>query len=131
MRDRIKRRCMRKILAVSYFFLSTFLFAQQEYHPILSMKERAGKIDELLKDRFTRVLPEIMRREEIDMWIIIAREYNEDPVIKTMLVQSGSGLQIHFELVTIIRSRQHFHPDPLNSIRSTLAHSLKHLVVGF
>ena len=26
-----------------------------------------------------------MKRTEIDMWIIIAREYNEDPVLRTML----------------------------------------------
>ena len=26
-----------------------------------------------------------MRREGIDMWVIISREYNEDPVLKTML----------------------------------------------
>jgi len=64
--------------------LSTVLIAQ-EYPTILSMEERANKIDELLKDRFRTVLPAIMERENIDMWIIIAREYNEDPVIKTML----------------------------------------------
>ena len=26
-----------------------------------------------------------MRREGLDMWVVISREYNEDPVIKTML----------------------------------------------
>ena len=42
-------------------------------------------MDSLLKIRFERVLPALMRREGIDMWIVIGREYNEDPVIKTML----------------------------------------------
>ena len=31
------------------------------------------------------VVPMLMRREGIDMWILIAREYNEDPVVETML----------------------------------------------
>lgn len=52
---------------------------------ILSMKERAKVIDEVLADRIKTVLPNIMQREGIDMWIIISREYNEDPVIETML----------------------------------------------
>jgi len=49
------------------------------------MRERAPVRDALLKDRFDTVLPEIMARNNLDMWIIIAREYNEDPVIRTML----------------------------------------------
>lgn len=49
------------------------------------MQERAEVIDRWLEERVKTVLPAIMRRAEIDMWIIIAREYNEDPVIKTLL----------------------------------------------
>ena len=52
---------------------------------ILPMRERAEVRNKLLKDRFTSVLPEIMKRNKLDMWVIIAREYNEDPVIRTML----------------------------------------------
>ena len=52
---------------------------------ILSMRDRAAVIDQLLEERFETVIPELMRREGFDMWIIAAREYNEDPVIRTML----------------------------------------------
>ncbi len=52
---------------------------------ILNMRDRAEVIDSWLEERFDTVLPTLMRREGIDMWVIIAREYNEDPVIKTML----------------------------------------------
>ena len=52
---------------------------------ILPMRERAEVRNKLLKDRFVSVLPQIMKRNNIDMWVIIAREYNEDPVIRTML----------------------------------------------
>ncbi len=52
---------------------------------ILPERERARFVDEVLEDRFTNLLPQLMRREGIDMWVIISREYNEDPVLKTML----------------------------------------------
>lgn len=52
---------------------------------ILPMKDRAEVIDRLLEDKIQNYLPEIMRREGLDMWLVVSREYNEDPVIKTML----------------------------------------------
>ena len=52
---------------------------------ILSMKERAAIRDAWLKQRLDKLIPQLMRREGIDMWILIAREYNEDPVLRTML----------------------------------------------
>jgi hypothetical protein len=52
---------------------------------ILPMRERAAVIDRWLTQRVQTVLPEIMRRSGIDMWVIISREYNEDPVIRTFL----------------------------------------------
>lgn len=52
---------------------------------ILPERDRARVVDELLEDRFTNLLPQLMRREGLDMWIIISREYNEDPVLRTML----------------------------------------------
>ncbi len=59
--------------------------AQNNYPEILSMKQRAEVIDDLLEDRIKTVLPDIMRRTGIDMWIVVSREYNEDPVIETLL----------------------------------------------
>ncbi len=76
------------------FLLSAFLiifcgitvYAQNPYVPqILPMRDRARVIDMLLAERVDTVLPKIMRRTGIDMWIIISREYNEDPVLKTFL----------------------------------------------
>jgi hypothetical protein len=49
------------------------------------MKERAATINQLLEDKIENYLPELMRREGIDMWVVISREYNEDPIIKTLL----------------------------------------------
>lgn len=52
---------------------------------ILPMRQRAEVMDRWLEKRLETVVPTLMRREGIDMWILIAREYNEDPVVKTML----------------------------------------------
>jgi len=52
---------------------------------IFSEKNRAEVVDEILQDRFENLLPDLMDRSGIDMWVIISREYNEDPVLKTML----------------------------------------------
>jgi Xaa-Pro aminopeptidase len=49
------------------------------------MKKRAEVIDNILEERIRDVLPGIMRSNDMDMWLIIMREYNEDPVIKTFL----------------------------------------------
>ena len=52
---------------------------------VLPMRERAEVVNQWLDQRLDDVVPMLMRREGIDMWIISAREYNEDPVIRTML----------------------------------------------
>jgi hypothetical protein len=66
---------------------------------ILSMKARSDIIDQTLSQRFETVLPHIMRRENIDMWVIMSREYNEDPVLKTMLPSTWISARRHTMLV--------------------------------
>lgn len=71
-----------------YLFLLVFLLSQTvlgQYDKILSERDRATLKDEILADRFNNLLPELMDKAGIDMWILIAREYNEDPVMRTML----------------------------------------------
>ena len=78
----LKQPLLRHFLSIA-FCLVTFLSFSQT--PILPERERARVVDEILEDRLNNLLPQLMRREGIDMWIIISREYNEDPVMKTML----------------------------------------------
>lgn len=76
---------MKKILlflTLSLIGSSTFA---QDYPHILPMKERAAVIDDLLKDKIQTVLPGLMEKTGIDMWVVVSREYNEDPVIETLL----------------------------------------------
>jgi len=63
------------------FLISINLFSQE----ILSEKNRAEVVNSILKDRLNNLLPDLMDESKIDMWILISREYNEDPVLKTML----------------------------------------------
>lgn len=52
---------------------------------ILVLKDQASVINKWLEIRLEKVLPEIMRRANLDMWLIICREYNEDPVFLTLV----------------------------------------------
>ncbi|MTV38767.1 M24 family metallopeptidase [Duganella radicis] len=52
---------------------------------VLSVRDQATVINELLVDRFDNLLPAAMEQTGIDMWVVVSREYNEDPVLKTML----------------------------------------------
>lgn len=70
---------------VCLWFLILVSVSATAADPILSMRDRAQLIDTMLNDRLENLLPKLMRREGIDMWILISREYNEDPVLKTML----------------------------------------------
>jgi len=71
---------MRTVLSIILFLSIQISFAQ-----IVSEKERAILKDELLEDRFQNLLPQLMDDANLDMWLLISREYNEDPVLKTML----------------------------------------------
>lgn len=73
------------ITSITVYFGLFITSAVAQYPQILSLKDQAALEDSILKERFVTVLPEIMQRTGIDMWLIISSEYNEDPVIKTML----------------------------------------------
>lgn len=73
---------MKKVqFVLGFVFLWTSLSAQH----ILPLKERAKLMEEIQQERFDVLLPELMEKNKVDMWVLITREYNEDPVIKTML----------------------------------------------
>ncbi len=71
---------LKKIFFSLLFFSSLQLSAQ-----VLSLREQARVVDELMGDRLNNLLPVLMEKNKVDMWVLISREYNEDPVLKTML----------------------------------------------
>jgi len=52
---------------------------------ILPLRERGEVVNRWLVKRLDTILPEIMRREGFDMWIVDNREYNEDPVFFSLM----------------------------------------------
>jgi Xaa-Pro aminopeptidase len=74
---------MKRFFLLAFFVLPISSFCQT--YSILTQKQQAQVIDDILEYRLKKVLPTLMRREKIDCWLIISREYNEDPVIETLL----------------------------------------------
>lgn len=73
---------MKKYIFYSLIFLCASITRAQV---VLTEREQSRIVDEIIQDRFDHLLPSLMERTGIDMWLIISREYNEDPVLKTML----------------------------------------------
>jgi Xaa-Pro aminopeptidase len=52
---------------------------------ILPERQRAEVFNQILEWRLDNILPEILRRENIDLWLVICFEYQEDPVYMTLV----------------------------------------------
>lgn len=66
-------------------FITTKTRVSDWERKIVSVKEQGEIKNRWLEKRINTILPDIMDREKIDMWIVVAREYNEDPVILSLL----------------------------------------------
>lgn len=55
------------------------------YPAVLSEREQARVIDGWLAERLDTVIPAILREQGVDMWVLVAREYFEEPVVASML----------------------------------------------
>lgn len=53
--------------------------------PILTARERAATENRILAARLDSIIPAIMREQGIDLWLLMAREYFEEPVVASML----------------------------------------------
>ncbi len=62
-------------------------FAMRLRDQILPLRSQADVRNSWLRQRLDGVIPELMEREGLDMWIVACREYNEDPVILSLLPQ--------------------------------------------
>ena len=73
------------IATTAYLFVSLSALAQSALPKILDLQARAQVEEEILEERIQTLLPDLMERSGIDLWLLISREYNEDPVLKTLL----------------------------------------------
>ncbi|HET9221486.1 MAG TPA: M24 family metallopeptidase [Roseiflexaceae bacterium] len=60
-------------------------FVATQRAQLLPLREQAELRNTWLRERLDTLIPELMAREGFDAWIVAAREYNEDPVIMTLL----------------------------------------------
>jgi Xaa-Pro aminopeptidase len=52
---------------------------------ILPVREQAKLENAILADRLDTIVPRLMRAQKVSMWLLVAREYFEEPVVATML----------------------------------------------
>jgi Xaa-Pro aminopeptidase len=57
----------------------------QTYRPFGTLREQAARQQRWLDERMTTVLPALMRKHKVDMWVMPMREYNEDPVFSSIV----------------------------------------------
>jgi Xaa-Pro aminopeptidase len=72
--------------SIIFLFLTGAATAAAGQTPaVLGLKDQAAVYDGWLAIRLEKVLPEIMRREKVDLWLVICQEYNEDPVYLSLV----------------------------------------------
>jgi len=59
--------------------------AQAPARPFGTLREQADLQQQWLEKRITTLLPPLMRKYGIDLWVIPMREYNEDPVFSSLV----------------------------------------------
>lgn len=81
----------RVLLAGVLIVIACAAFAQDQGRVITSVgnvlpeRQRPDAVNAILKDRLETLLPQLMRETGIDMWVVINREYAEDPVYLTLV----------------------------------------------
>ncbi len=50
-----------------------------------TVREQYALFDEILKERIHSLMPRLMKECGVEMWVVISREYNEDPLFKTLV----------------------------------------------
>ncbi len=71
-------------ITICIFVLATLAFSETS-EPLPPLRKQAEIQQEWLKHRLDRVLPAVMRKHHVEMWLVICREYNEDPVFFSMI----------------------------------------------
>ena len=59
--------------------------AQPGTPAVLTLRQQAAVYNGWLESRLNTILPELMRQEGLDMWLVICRENNEDPVFFSLV----------------------------------------------
>ncbi len=76
---------MRRLVTVGFLALGGTVAGQAQVRPFGTLKEQADLQQRWLEQRMETVLPPLMRRYAIDMWVVPMREYNEDPTFSSLV----------------------------------------------
>ena len=71
---------------------------------VKTLKEQMQVIDELFEDRLDTLIEPLMEECGLDMWIIPAKEYNEDPLLK-FLTPSGFPTARRLTILVFVKAR--------------------------
>ncbi len=66
---------MKKLLPILLIIAGFTSQSQNKIPAILPLRTQAEVVDKLFEEKVKLVLPDLMQREGIDMWLVMAREY--------------------------------------------------------
>jgi hypothetical protein len=84
------------VLLVCIMFSSLQLTAKSHFEQgrvisepsvVIPIEKRPAVVNQLTKGRLENLLPTLMRQAELDMWLVINREYEEDPLFYSLVPQ--------------------------------------------
>jgi Metallopeptidase family M24 len=91
---------MKRAIAALLLTMATAGSAQDYQRPgVPPLRDRVAAHDRLVKARLDQIVPKIMREVGVDMWILVASEYNEDPVVKAMLPATWASARRRMVLI--------------------------------
>ena len=68
----------------------------------LPLRAQADVRDRWLTQRLLDLLPGLMDEAGIDLWVVVGREYNEDPVLATLLPGSIAGIALGWATASLV-----------------------------
>ncbi|WP_017666582.1 M24 family metallopeptidase [Sandarakinorhabdus sp. AAP62] len=96
---------MKTLITALLLATATTAAAQDYQRPAVpNLRDRVAAHDRLIKARLDQVVPKIMREVGVDMWVLVSSEYNEDPVVKTMLPATWASARRTMVLIFFDRS---------------------------
>lgn len=75
------------LLAKDPFFSQGRQLQHASDFAVLASRERVAPENRILTERLEQLLPQLMAEAKLDMWLVINREYAEDPVYFTLVPQ--------------------------------------------
>jgi len=75
-----------KLMLLLFIFISIFQVSSfgTEFPEVLSIREQVAYINYITELRLEKLLPQVMRKAGLDMWVILTQEDNVDAVFRTM-----------------------------------------------